>query len=949
MTSYWVKRGLAGVGSGALLVGCAQAQSTGQLGNRASAGGAARAAVADPTSTGPVGDEIVVTGVRASIQRAQEIKRRATSVVESITLEDLGKFSDTSISDALQRVPGVNIERNVRGYEGADSGVTIRGLGPDYVVSTLNGRELLGIPNFFGGGTGRTFDYEAIPPEILGGVTIYKQPTAELIEPGLAGEVNIQTLRPLDVKTQGGRRWFANVSVGGELETQRAAVGPRIGGVAGIRLFDGTLGLYVSGLYSHQKTLQKTFYNYNGFHQVNQADAAGNITTLSNVLTTDGYAPNNGVRGYTQKSGAAGLQWKPNRRLEVNVDYIYNVFVTDLLNRGNDFYGGFSFFSAGPNGEQPTFRPGSAIIRENALVGYDSSLITLATPTTPATYNNVGLTHVVNTNELHNVGANAAYTFAGGAKIALDATHGANRYFQDWRSPYADNLGRGGTNSTYDGRGELPVIGFTSTPTSGISDPASYGNFSYFYFQSLARGTRDAVKLDLSAPIGEHLTLKVGARYADTHTSFVLGYGNGLGAINPAGFFSGGSERLPFYPQDTPIVSEQGFCRSNPAYCAADNNGKGSFVGAFPTLSTGKPGDALAFQSGNSYAVRETNLAIYGQADLKSALFGVPFAGNLGLRAVRINERGTAFRGFTYLLAFGAGHDPDRADQTTIFTDEAERWHYLPAFNLTVMPSKQVNLRAGVARTISLPSLGALAPSGNFTLYTALNGANQPPTFSGGNIRLKPTQAWNYDLTAEYYTNYGGAVIVSGFYKDVTDLVTGVSAANQTVPGGGTTLYNVSSTINAANGYTYGVEVNTNQPFTFLPSPLDGFGVQANYTFVVSHRSQVQGSSANQFIGSSKHNVNIQAYFEKWGYAARVAFAFRSAYLYENGFGDGYRRPESTVDVSLSKKFGDHLELIASGTNLTGQDQVNYNGQGGAFRSYFERPITYTLAVRLRL
>ena len=130
-------------------------------------------------------------------------------------------------------------------------------------------------------------------------------------------------------------------------------------------------------------------------------------------------------------------------------------------------------------------------------------------------------------------------------------------------------------------------------------------------------------------------------------------------------------------------------------------------------------------------------------------------------------------------------YDPNNKDVTQLAEDTNAYWTVLPSANLTLSPQDNINLRFGIAKSMSLPNFSSLSPRGGATIYAPVNGANETATFGGGNTRLNPTTAWNYDLTAEYYTNYGGAYIASLFYKDVQDLYTGTTNLGVTVPGFG--------------------------------------------------------------------------------------------------------------------------------------------------------------------
>ena len=934
--------------------------------NMAHGSGAAEASDTPTAATGRAGEhgleEVTVTGFRASLQSAQDKKRYAPSNVEAITLEDLGKFTDSSISDALQRVPGVNLQRNVRGYDGGD-GASIRGLGPAYVQSTVNGRVISGIPTFFGGGTGRDLDFGSIPPEILVGVTVYKSPTSSQMESGLAGEIDLQTLRPLDYKQHGMQAYYGNLTAAANRQTDLHQTGPRIGGVFGAKLLDNTLGVYVSGLYSKEHTQQQELYMYNGRHNITVSDkpvTSANytngvydptidptvtLTTIKGVGINDGYAPNVSYRQYTKKSVSTGLQWKPNSNFELNVDALYNKFTTDKFNQGADFYSGFNYETG-----HEIYNPGSYIIRGNQMVYYDTSKIANPAGTTP-TFTLGGFTHVINENEFYMMGLNAAWTSDQGYRMAVDYSHGRGRYSQDWRGPYADNGLFGGTQTTFDGRGKEPIFTFTTAnPLANPADPAAYENYYNFVFDSLNRDTRDSFMLDFEVPFAEHTKLKVGSRYDETTVNFILGYGPQGPIANPAGYFSG-TVNLPFYPIPFAAGNEAGLCANNPDSCNTFGFGHGSFVGDFPRDQAGKPGDVFSFQQSESYYVKETNTAFYAQVDNSGTLFGTRYSGNAGVRAVHMTEDALGFRGITYLLAFGAGHDPNNTDQTVLAEDNNAYWTVLPSFNLTLKPEDNINVRLGVAKSMSLAGYKSLSPRGGAKIYAPVRGADETATFSGGNTRLNPTVAWNYDLTGEYYTKSGAAYIVSLFYKDVKDLFTGTTSLGVKVPGFGDRLFNVTTTVNGNYGNTYGLEVGANQPLTFLASPWDGFGVQANYTDIESSLHILNDSGTYQFPGASRHNLNATGYYEKHGWAARAAYTYHTAYTDTVGTNDqtNYVRPFYSVDASLSKMIGTHLQLVLTGTNLNGSNQIHYVGSGKMFQSYFERPTTYTLGVRASL
>src|SRR5688500_3606324 len=151
------------------------------------------------TSPQPAGaqlEEIVVTGFRSSLEKGIELKREAVGVRDSIVAEDIGKFPEQNVAESLQRIPGVFLTRDGASNEGQR--VSIRGLGPQYSLTTINGAPVRTTSSQTVGSSTREFNFDVSPPELFGRVDIYKSPQASLEEGGIAGNVDLQTPRPFD-------------------------------------------------------------------------------------------------------------------------------------------------------------------------------------------------------------------------------------------------------------------------------------------------------------------------------------------------------------------------------------------------------------------------------------------------------------------------------------------------------------------------------------------------------------------------------------------------------------------------------------------------------------------------------------------------------------------------------------------------------------------------------
>lgn len=908
-------------------------------------GGIGATAIAADADSGHGSDselsEVVVTGIRSSVQHAQDIKRTAPSVVEAVTTEDLGKFTDANIADALQRVPGVNIERSSGTFD-AGYGITIRGLGEGFSTSTLNGRDLLGIPDFFGNG-GRQFDFQTVPPEVLSGVTIYKTSTASMVEPGLSGQVNMQTLRPLDYKVAGGGQYFGSTTIQGSKATRTKDKSPRAGVTLGGKFLDDTLGAYVAGLYSNDWADRDLLEHYAGRTSFSLTDGRQFPNTLVNQF---GYDIWRAHEERTKRSIASGVQWKPNSNLDVNGDFEFNKSGIIRRDQADYWYPSIGVSGFGSEPIPPdalTFGgTGPGVVGWDAtkipgLTGYSSSYL--------------GALHIDYINRSYNGGLNALWkTDDQRLQIGGDLAHSNTDYTISWLHPYIDN----GTTSTYreqvSAGGARPVITETNVGDGpDHSSVAAYQAVTYAEnFQKRNRGERNAARLDLQYAFNDIFTGKVGTRYARTNTKFISMaiYNSQLPTVVQGGLDNNAVNHLPFITWATPVVDFYAFCANNPTFCGANNFGRGSMTGPFPTTAAGSPDDVIGLNTGESYAIRETNTAYYGQLDFADHVDGMPASGNLGVRAVRITEDGLAFQGYCTKTGFDSNPCNDGSSVTQRVEDRNSYWEYLPSVNLSLSPRSDLNLRFAIGRSITLPTYSQLAPIGKADIIVPdANGTRLGNNIaSTGNTRLKPTKAWNYDFTTEFYTDYGGAYIGSLFYKRVQDLIITTTLSQVKIPGQGDLLFDSTTSENAATGKTYGLELGTNQPLTFLPEPWSGFGVQANYTYVVS-KTTVSGTET-QFPGSSKNNANLQIYFEKFGYSARVAYSYRSQYLSSFGDGNKYTRAMGRLDASVSKTFGSYLELILAAENITGVNRSIYDQTAGFVASYYEQPAVYTVGLR---
>lgn len=889
------------------------------------------------TATPPAAaDEIVVTGIRGSAIRSQAIKRNAASVVEAVTLEDLGKFSDQNIADVLQRVPGVQIERNDSGVAGDRA--SIRGLGPSYVQVTVNGRVPLTTGNE-GVVSLRQVNLDVIPTEIVSGLLVYKTPTADLVETGLAGSLELQTLRPLDYKIKNGTNYFGSVTTRGDYDDQTNKFSPRISGVIGGKLMDGTLGFYVSGVWARTPVLRNELFSRFANRDLSFSDdGSGKVTRIEkgvlvpSQITT---SQNRGVENRLALSG--GVQWKPSDQIEINAEFAYSKFFNDqnrpygdlqLNNGANSIYNGVAL-------------PGGYTTKNGLLLAFDTSKLVY-----PGTVPTVGYDayplRFDNDQKSYVGGLNIAYK-GERFKAKLDYGYSQADFLQELRT-FVGGTPAPNLNVLYDGRPEVPII----SGVTNVNHPAGSTQFVFFARDYVNHSNTNAVRADLEYEASSAIRFQAGARFQQTHVNVSSDVIVSVAPDAVTGFTSDklGPLNSALYPGgNSGFLSDFGFGIAEPQqdYNAGANLVPGLRDARYTAANTDP---AFGFRA------NEKTTALYIQGDATGTFLGMPIDGNAGLRAVYTDLTSSAFTTTTVVTSRLLPVSQTRAPTT----DTNRYWRLLPSFNMNLHPRDNINVRASVSRVMSRPEYEDTAPR-NALQFLDPNDPNndltQNATGSAGNTKLRPLTAWQYDATVEYYTPSKGAFYASFFYKDVSDFIIRTVDTNVTLPGQGSTLFNVTRPVNASSGRVTGFELGLDQPFTFLPAPFDGLGVQANYTYVGSKLSLSTNSNLKYgFPGASKDNANAVLYYEKAGFGVRLAYAYRSNYFEALGGGnDRSAQPTFTkgygqLNASVSYRLTPNFEINGTTTNITGANRRDYIIDQSQFRSFIQRSRIYSVALR---
>lgn len=844
-----------------------------------------------------VGEDIVVSGVRQSIKSAIDAKRNADQIVDTVVAEDVNKLPDANVAESLQRVPGVQLDRNFG--EGAQ--VSIRGL--SNVRVELNGRSNLGISVGPAGSdpSGRSTGLEQQSSTLFSKLAVYKSPTADQIEGGLGGFISMTTPRPFDFKkpTAGYAFEYTNSTLA------RNPDGYSLAGFGTTRLLDDRLGVAVNVAYSSREIGSSQF-----------------IRGIWNTGTSTGLLRDyNGDGQYDFVPQVARAEFYNIRRKRFGAGGTLQFAATDNLT----FYGDALYTHL------ETQRHIEYLAIQTTDTG--SAAPTLTNGVTEGNYVVAGTL----TNQRVRVGGvernePTSSIVAGGGiewkpgrfafKLDIGKSIGNYTYRQDFLE-----IASNGVTVKYDYRtGDVPTLTLPSTfdATLRSSFPNRTNNAAN---DTVVRTDEMAYRFDgtYHADWGWLESVQFGGRYSKLQSRYT-DYQAKVGATNP---------NIATLPDAYFVAS------NNAGYPGATGNYPTVFI--VPNVYAGGTGDDSALLSNvrptrprpvNSYFINEDTYAVYGRLNLSGELFGLGFKGNIGARWARTNF-GVDTTSAVTLAGSSTVTEVPRHDTNNY--DE-----FLPSANIKFSIARDLVVRFAASRVMSRAKLQDLAPrlSVNAPLGTA----------TGGNAQLRPTTANQLDLALEYYIPGGGILAATAFYKDIKDQVARTTVL-EIIPGFesyGPLQRSIS--INLGKAKIKGIELNYQQAFTFLPGLLSGFGTQLNATLL-----DTSSSDGNPILGVSKQTYNAILYYEKGPFTARVAYNWRGRNA--SGFTTtsapvgtalagvtaktGTMRPnwyegDDQVDASISLEASKAVTFYASVTNLFWKKsgRRNYNEQYDAVNSY---------------
>ncbi len=953
--------------------------STGALALAIAMAGTASAQTAPAQADDSAVEEVVVTGFRASLANALDVKRRENDMVDVIKATDIADFPDLNLAESLQRIPGVSIDRD--GGEGRT--ITVRGLNADFTVVRLNGLEALattgGKDGSGGANRSRQFDFSIFASELFNSVTVRKSTSASNEEGSLGAIIDLQAARPFDFNkftmSAGAKYGWNDLSRKSD---------PRYTFLIANTWNDGKFGALLSVAYAKRQTLEEgsstgrwenpsvRFNSSTAFPCTGAAynpvsgppltcGQIGTVTggTSPTVAAAAGTAnnlwhpriPRYGRLEYNQKRlGVTGsLQWRPTDNSTLTLDTLFADFTND---RDETYLEIISFSRSGQGLPQTDVVNFAADAKGHLIKG------TFDDVDARVEYRHDDL----NTEFFQNV---LTYDTKIGDKGKLVATYGQARSIQNnpVQTTFSfDRYNSDGYSYDYSTDPRRPSFnyGFDATNPANFqySNSSALGDPSLLRLRpSKAVNTFKTLRFDFDYQVMDWLKVRTGAAFKEYGFnssekrifSRVIPGGTGFVAEAafplPAGVTVADVSRLITgfgrgldMPAGTPtswIAPDLDKLKTAIGYDCNCINANGDF--RLSSLN----------QLGALREISENDTSYYLQGDFDRDFGSIPVRGNVGVRWVKTEQ--DALGHFNTGSTTVSTVTPVGTLSQTVPTDGTQTTsrsytNTLPSMNLSVQPLENFFVRFAAAKVMTRPQLQNLTPG-----FTANSQSAQ--TLTRGNPDLNPMLSNNIDLGFEWYPDRETLFSIGLFQKDIKSFIqttavaipfseTGLPTSLLTNGNTPDTLFTVTSQQNTKGGKLKGYEISLQRPFTFLPAPFDGFGGIVNYTHV---KSDIEYVIANPIFGGTPRvqltpatlitqpllNLSPEAYngtlyYEKAGFKARISASYRDPYLIQvapsatNNNDVRIKQKTLNVDTQVSYEFK-NFTITLEGINLTDQ------------------------------
>lgn len=834
-------------------------------------------------------EEVVVTGIRGSLSKALDMKRENNQIVDAIVAEDIGKFPDNNVIEAMSHITGVQVGVDVKG-EG--SSVVIRGSGD--VVTTINGQQVFT-------GVGRGMALQDVPATLVAGIEVFKSTSADMIEGGVGGVVNVRMRRAFDF--DGSK---VAVAAKGTYNDQSDEIDPNVSALVSNRwdTSAGEFGALLNVAYMESNYREEAVWG-GGFFPYSDAGVPIGGSTPGVALDT---SPNNDYVLMRDAAGAwdryglnkrpavnVSLQWAPSDSLETYLDASY---------QGYEGKGNMSFLFTRTDAQQKpgteyTYHPGTNVVKTAQTI---NAFVLTSTQAYESETESMQYTTGANwdVNDKLNIKADLNYqtsTFDNTGLI-LDLFAIAPTLDVDFNQNGAVSLDYGTDNLNR---------------TEGVALGTFFDGWTH------SKGTAYSAKVDAdySVELGAIDKFEFGVRYSsrNAENQDVQNSGcrcwetavtdprlDGILDYTPGDFMDG----VVTFPRQwlTPSVDWM-----------LDSGNQDTLRSIVGFNYTGKP----AYDPTRYFDITEDTTALYGQFHYVFEVAGKEIDGLVGTRVVSTSSELNGFQ-----------IDANNGNAASPVSLNADDTVALPNASMRIQLTDTLTGRINGSQTLTRPAFGDLNPA--LTLRAPIAGQINQGTGSGGNPNLEPIVATNFDVALEWYFAEDSALTATVFNRNFTDTI----VRKTTIVDVDGVPYRLDRPENSGESDYTGYEVGFQYFPENLPAVLQGLGIQSSYTYIDGELRPESGAAKTELFNVSKESYSAALAYEKNAFSARISYVYRDAFKGGENFccsmpSDIMAQNYGSTDVSVSYDITDDIIVTLDATNIFGDNFQDYFGDATLF------------------
>lgn len=853
-------------------------------------------------------EEVQVTGIRSSIVNAMNTKRDSIKIVDGVSADDIGKLPNDNIAEAIQRIPGVQISR----VQGRGSQISVRGLAPRLARTTINGQTFANA-DFSG------FDFGFIESEVASSINVYKTPTADMDEGGLAGVIDIKTASPLFIGKE--KIVVSASSIYTDLDGETS---PRVTATYVNQFLDDDLGVLFNVAKEDVATRFDSIW----------------VNADRKIVDTNGDGEANAVMANRARSRIErydGDSTSFNTAIEYKVNEQAKVGIKGLYAEETGFFNIANLNPINTTGSNIAYNSVHAASQPGALdTVFNVSADNVAIVNIPVQREDNASTYAVT--------ADANWFNDRWDVTGILHTSKGESLFANQAFPYRTNLDRLESDLTSHSAGDTDGLGFYST--QAMNDANTWSQTARpdaFHSAKMGTGTdivressETSSQLDLKYLVdaGIMRSVQFGAKYRKQQ--------NSRDQVQIS--YPGAAALMPDFT-DVAVLATDNFMGGNrpsdwPKEWLTADVSKIKDTVLTPEVLAGKVVTSYDLEN---FSADRNIFAAYVMTDFEGEIGAIPFRGNAGFRYVNSDQTSIA-------PVVDAGENLEY---------ESSESEILPSMTLSFDINDNLISRFSASKVMVRPEL--VATNFNRTVSRSENQETGMTTYSvaQGDPGLKSQLATAFDATLEYYYGNGNAIYTSLFHKDVD----GATVRESVCPGDfdlgagslsdstGTCMdeagntFNINQVSNSEESNTYlGFEVGVNHNFD------NGFGVTLNATYIDADSGVIDEVTGEELppLGLSENTYNAIGYYENEVFSVRAAYNYRSSYLNSVGgfLGNQQRTDRGQLDVSSSYSVNDNFDVSLNVLNVLGEPDNDYSGVPERFQQIGYAGIAYNLGVR---